>query len=73
MTNSNHIRQVNLIPAWELREWIDGDMEELVAKYKGLVSQESFSNIAWDAWKHVCDEEGDAYKHYPSMGNEVRF
>ena len=52
---------------------IEDEMETLIIRYKGLIKQESFTNIASDIWKSVCDEEGDAYEHYPSMGNEVRF
>jgi|MDSZ01.2.fsa_nt_gb hypothetical protein len=65
--------EIKDLDAWVLCNRIEDDLEEVVARYKGLVKQESFSNIAWDMWKRVCDEEGDAYKHYPSMGNEVKF
>ena len=61
------------LDAWVLCSWIEDDLEEVIARYKGLVKQESFSNIAWDMWERVCDEEGDAFGLYPSVGDEEKF
>lgn len=66
-------RGIKDLDAWVLCNQLEEDVEAVIAKYKGLVKQESFSNIAFDMWERVCDEEGDAYGLYPSVGDEVRF
>ena len=66
-------REIKDLDAWVLCNRIEDDLEEVIAKYKGLVKQESFSNIAWDIWSRVCDEEGDAFGLYPSVGDEEKF
>ena len=68
-----HREEIKDLDAWVLCNRIEDDLEEVVARYKGLVKQESFSNIAWDVWRRVCDEEGDSFALYPSVGDEEKF
>ena len=68
-----HREKVASLDPSALCDRIEDEMEDIIIRYKGLVKQESFSNIAWRVWKDVCDEEGDAFALYPSMGDEVRF
>ena len=39
--------EIKDLDAWVLCNRIEDDLEEVVARYKGLVKQESFSNIAF--------------------------
>tara|TARA_Y200000002_G_scaffold113402_1_gene92907 strand:- start:2263 stop:2463 length:201 start_codon:yes stop_codon:yes gene_type:complete len=38
----------------------------IAAEYKGLVSKEAFTNIAFDMWEAINGEEGT---HFPTKGN----
>lgn len=44
---------------------------DIAADYKGLVSKEAFTNIAFDMWEAINGEEG---VHYPKKGDhEILF
>ena len=70
---SKYRRGIKDLDTWVLCNQIEDDLEEVLAKYNGLVKKETFSDIAVDVWEKVCDEDGDAYGLYPSMGDEVKF
>jgi len=49
---------------------IEERMEDIAADFKGLVSKQAFSNIAFDMWEQVNGEDGDAF---PSKGDKELF
>lgn len=47
---------------------IEDRMEDIAAEYKGLVSQEAFTNIASGIWESINDEDSGVL--FPSKGDE---
>ena len=40
---------------------LEDKFKDIAAEYKGLVSKEAFTNIAFDMWEAVNGEDGSAY------------
>ena len=50
---------------------LEDKFKDIAAEYKGLVSKEAFTNIAFDMWEAINGEDG---VHYPKKGDhEILF
>ena len=46
---------------------LEDKFKDIAAEYKGLVSKEAFTNIAFDMWEEINGEMGGLF---PSKGNQ---
>lgn len=65
MTNYWKTRQEKANKVVKLCSRLEEDLEYVAAKYKGLVTKDTFQNIAFDMWQQVADCD-----YYQAQGTE---
>ena len=59
----SNLEQAN--KAVKLCSQLEEDLEDVAVKYKGLVTKDTFQNIAFDMWQQVADCD-----YYQAQGTE---